>query len=160
MILLSITHYQATGWPFHPGGGKGLAWFTGVAWGCETCSLLGTVAAIRGLCNISVLCFRTVPYWNRTESRLLFTFENKAGEGGVLCCVAIHVHRGSSFPSALCVMHRSLMWTPARSVGADPSIEPTANVLSLTIGPRLPFEPVISWRMIHYHHPLPRARSI
>lgn len=74
-----------------PGGGKGLAWFTGVAWGCGTCSCLGTVAAVCGFCALSVLCYhpvphrtvthRIVPRRGRTESRLLFPFESKSRGG-------------------------------------------------------------------------------
>lgn len=61
------------------------------------------VGPVPCLSSVAVL-YLTVPVRNRTESRLLFTFETKAGEGGILCSVAFHAHGGFHFPSTLCVM--------------------------------------------------------
>lgn len=80
----------------HPGGGKGLARFTRVAWDVRLALSWAPVAAARGFC----VC--TVPRWNRTESRLLFPFETKAGEGGNPCCVTIHAHGGLHYSGVLC----------------------------------------------------------
>lgn len=59
----------------HPGGGKGLARFTRVAWDVRLALSWVPVAAARGFC----VC--TVPRWNRTESRLLFPFRIKSRGG-------------------------------------------------------------------------------